>query len=105
MGETPKRISANTEPWHLDRKVPIALILTIMIQSATIVWWASEIQERVNHGALVNVEQNTRLTKLEDAKQTACERLAKVEQLAESIYQAMNHLADKIDRAPPARSP
>jgi len=29
--------------WHLDKKVPIALIATIAVQSLAIVWWASTI--------------------------------------------------------------
>lgn len=36
-----------SEPWHLDRKVPIALIATIMAQTIAIVWWASGIHHRV----------------------------------------------------------
>ncbi len=35
------------EPWHLDRKVPIALIATILAQTVAIVWWASGIHHRV----------------------------------------------------------
>jgi hypothetical protein len=27
--------------WHLDKRVPISLILTIAFQGATILWWAS----------------------------------------------------------------
>ena len=26
------------EPWHLDRKVPIALVATIMTQTVAVVW-------------------------------------------------------------------
>lgn len=33
--------------WHLDKKVPIALILAMLVQTATIVWWASAITARV----------------------------------------------------------
>lgn len=31
------------EPWHLDRRIPIALILAIIGQTAGAVWWASTI--------------------------------------------------------------
>lgn len=33
--------------WHLDKKVPIVLMFTIFIQSATAVWWASSIESRM----------------------------------------------------------
>ena len=36
------------EPWHLDKRVPIALITTICLQSAAAIWWASSITEQVN---------------------------------------------------------
>lgn len=36
-----------TEPWHLDKKVPIALIGAIVAQTVGIVWWASGIHHRV----------------------------------------------------------
>ena len=35
------------EPWHLDKRVPVALIFTLLVQTAGIVWWASSITERV----------------------------------------------------------
>ena len=38
--------SADTA-WHLDKKVPIALMFTIFLQSATAVWWASSIESRM----------------------------------------------------------
>ena len=34
--------------WHLDRKVPIALIATIVIQTMAIVWWAAKTDARVD---------------------------------------------------------
>lgn len=34
--------------WHLDKKVPLALITAIAVQSFAAVWWASGIDSRVN---------------------------------------------------------
>lgn len=58
--------------WHLDRKVPIALIATIFIafSSQTIagVWWASAISERVTvleRSAVLYAPQGDRLTRME----------------------------------------
>lgn len=33
--------------WHLDRRVPIALIFAIIVQSAGVTWWASQMNERM----------------------------------------------------------
>lgn len=34
-------------PWHLSKSVPIALIMAFALQSATAVWWASDMSARV----------------------------------------------------------
>jgi len=33
--------------WHLDRRVPLALIFALVMQSGSFAWWASSISERV----------------------------------------------------------
>lgn len=33
--------------WHLDKRVPIALILTIMMQTIGVVWYVSKLDSRV----------------------------------------------------------
>ena len=34
--------------WHLDRRVPVALIITIIMQTIGIVWWAASLSARVD---------------------------------------------------------
>lgn len=35
--------------WEIDRHVPIALIFTLLVQGAGIVWWAAGITDRLSH--------------------------------------------------------
>ncbi len=35
--------------WHLDRRVPIAIIVAIGMQTVGITWWAATLSERVAH--------------------------------------------------------
>lgn len=46
--------------WHLDKKVPIALIFSIVVQTGVIVWWGARLDARVG-----NLEKGdeTRVTK------------------------------------------
>jgi Tfp pilus assembly protein PilO len=37
-----------TGPWHLDKRVPVALLLAIVIQTFGVGWWAASISERVS---------------------------------------------------------
>ena len=34
--------------WHLDKRVPIILIITIFIQTGSIIWWAASLSSRVS---------------------------------------------------------
>lgn len=34
--------------WHLDKRIPITLIITIIIQTMGVTWWASNVEARVS---------------------------------------------------------
>jgi hypothetical protein len=36
------------EPWHVGRDIPLALILTIIAQTAGAVWWASGLSSKLD---------------------------------------------------------
>jgi len=55
--------------WHLDKRVPIALILTIFIQTVGIVWWAATVTSRVDRleeKANIAQELNNRVIRMEE---------------------------------------
>lgn len=41
-------MSGDREPWHLDKRVPIALILAIVLQTGGFIWWAAGLSHRVD---------------------------------------------------------
>jgi hypothetical protein len=54
--------------WHLDKRVPIALMLSLALHAGATLWWASQLTERV--GALERQQisaapQGDRLTRVE----------------------------------------
>ena len=54
--------------WHLDRKVPLALIFAILVQTATAFWWASGINAAMTSAQRDIAELRTnpdRITRLE----------------------------------------
>lgn len=75
--------------WHVDKRVPIALMITIGIQTAGIVWWASDISARVGY-----VERQISTT----APQA--DRLTRVEVRVESIQEGVNRIERMIQRVP-----
>jgi hypothetical protein len=73
--------------WYLDKRVPLALILTIVIQTAGLVWWASNLTERVNS-----------LERTREATAPQADRLTRVEVRLESVQSGIDEIKRLIRR-------
>lgn len=74
--------------WHLDKKVPLALIVTIIAQTMAIVWWAAT--------------ASSRLDQLERQVNTAApqaERIIRLETKMDGIAEAISELKGLIRRS------
>ena len=76
-------MSDQKEQWHLDKRIPIALILTLLAYGGLALWWAGGIEERV---AVVEREQ----VKTSVALQAVPERLARLEAILERIERGLS---------------
>ncbi len=57
--------------WHLDKRVPVALITVMVSWIVTTVWWASALDNRVAHlenMALKNQNVEARLARIEEGQ-------------------------------------
>ena len=83
---------ATAEPdWTLDKKVPIALILAIVGQTAAGVWWAASISARVD-------VSETRVTKLETTETKMVETTANAAAALAGIKATQDSMKAAIDR-------
>ena len=76
--------------WHLDKRVPIAIIVAIMIQTAGYVWWTAKLDARV--------------AALEDAKAAANGqegRIIRLETRLDGITDTLKNMDAKLDRLLP----
>lgn len=73
--------------WHLDRRVPIALIFAIFAQTVGIVWWASSIEGRVQTLEARSIERSD-----------LSGRITRQEALMEGVQAGVNRIEDKLDR-------
>ena len=76
--------------WHLDKKVPLALILTIVLQTGAMLWWAASLSERVNS-----------LERQQSATAPQADRLTRVEVKIESIVEGVSEIKRLIRREQP----
>jgi hypothetical protein len=70
--------------WTVDKRVPLALIVTIIIQTAGLVWWASNLSERVNtleRRAEASAPQGDRLTRVEVKIESVQEGISEIKRL------------------------
>ena len=91
---------ANEDAWHLDKKVPLAFIVTILLQTAGIVWWGSSISERMNSVEREQQDQRAVVTVLRESLQTRGERIAALEAGQRAILDALRRIDSKLDRLP-----
>lgn len=75
--------------WHLDKKVPIALIAAIAIQTGSMVWWAASASERLNV-----------LERRAEQVAPQAERLARVETKLESVQDGISEIKSILRREP-----
>lgn len=68
MGNGMSEDPASQGGWHLDKRLPIALIVTLFLQSAAIIWWAATTSTRLDqveaHVNSLKASQSTLMTEL-----------------------------------------
>lgn len=75
--------------WHVDKRVPLAVLLVLAVQTGGIFWWAGATNERMASMERViaaNAPQADRLTRVE----------VKVDTIVESVAEIKSSLRAKI---------
>ncbi len=81
--------------WHLDRRVPIALIITIIMQTIGIVWWATSLSARVEtleHRFAELGTYQARIVRLEEKQNAVYQRLDRIEAIQRRIEAKIDRL-------------
>ena len=75
--------------WHLDKRVPIALIVAMLIQTGGIVWWGTTQSEKVSV-----------LKERLDAISPQADRLTRVEVNIEDIKMSLTEIKQALNLRP-----
>lgn len=76
--------------WHLDKRIPLVLVSTIVLQSFAAVWWASSISQRMlqfEESIKMAADQNGRIIKLETQSEASARTLDRVETKVDKILE------------------
>lgn len=109
-------MGGGSEPWRLDKHIPIAVIFTIAVQTIGIGWFASDINTRVEQSEKANARQDALIDALRVDVQVKADRVAEAqralsEQLVEqradlrAIRDLMQRIETRLDQAQAPRRP
>lgn len=88
----------NSESWHLDKKVPIALIVTMMAQVVGFAWWASAQNSLVaTHERRLDAAER-RIDLSEGGARAISERVVRIEANTENIARSVQRIETAIGR-------
>jgi uncharacterized ion transporter superfamily protein YfcC len=83
----------NNSQWHLSKSVPITFILAIIMQTVSLVWYVSSLDNNVSNNTKELLRQEVRIENLEDVVQTQAVTLARIDENINSIREMMQEIA------------
>lgn len=89
------------ESWHLDKRVPIALILAIAVQTATAIWWAAALDSRVTFAESEIIKQGTALEVQRTAVGAQAVQLGRIEEQIGGLRVDIGRLLTAMERGRP----
>ena len=78
--------------WHLSKTVPVTMILAILIQTVSLVWYVSSLDNSVKNNSKDLLRQETRIETLEKVVQTQALTLARIDENIKSIRIMMEEM-------------
>jgi TolA-binding protein len=88
-----------SDDWHLDKRVPITLILALLAQTAGMVWWAASISGRVDVNSRDIQVAQTEMQIMRAAAQTQAVQLGRIEEQITGLRGDISRLTTAIERA------
>jgi len=83
--------------WHLSKTVPLTMIVAILVQTVSLVWYVSSLDNSVKNNSRDLLRQETRIETLEKVVQTQALTLARIDENIKSIRIMMEEMR-KEDR-------
>ena len=90
----------NDEPWHLDKRVPVALIITILSQFALTIWIASRMSSDIDTLKLSDARQDSVIETLRTAANTQAVQLGRIEEISLNTQRAVDTIARRLEATP-----
>ena len=87
-----------TESWHLSKSVPVSLIIAIVLQTISLVWYVSSLDSSVKNNARDLVRQETRINTLEKTVQMQAVSLGRIDENIKAIRNLVERMAEQDNK-------
>ena len=87
-----------TESWHLSKTVPVSLIIAIVLQTISLVWYVSSLDSAVKNNARDLVRQETRINTLEKTVQSQAVSLGRIDENIKAIRNLVERMAEQAEK-------
>jgi hypothetical protein len=87
-----------TESWHLSKSVPVTLIVAIVLQTISLVWYVSSLDSSVKNNARDLVRQETRINTLEKTVQSQAVSLGRIDENIKAIRNLVERMAEQAEK-------
>ena len=97
--ETQEQEVPDESRWKLDRHIPIAFLIGLLLQTGGIVWWASALSEQVDQATTINASQDAEIGAIQAAQAArdvaTATAAAELRAVRDSIGEIKSTLADQ----------
>jgi Tfp pilus assembly protein PilO len=91
-------MSESTDSWHLDKRVPVALIIALLAQFAAGVWFTSSLANDVANNRANITRLNNQFEVLRDSSQAQAVQLGRIEEQITGLRGDIGRLLIAIER-------
>jgi len=85
----------NQTEWHLSKSVPLTFVIAIFIQTVSLVWYVSSMDNNIKNNEKELLRQDVRINTLEGVVQAQALTLARIDENIKSIRVMMERVAYK----------
>lgn len=86
--------------WHLDKRVPVTMILAILFQAGAFLWWGSALNSRVAVLEAHIIEGKAKAETAAIVERDRSDRLIRVETLMGEVRMTLQEISRKLDAVP-----
>jgi len=86
------------QAWHLDKRVPVAIIFALLFQTVGAIWWASGLTQQVEQNVSAISTLDTSMQSDRRATQLQAVQMGRVEEQISGLRNDVSRLITTIER-------